>query len=152
MTKKAELDNLRSRLMMRNSAVRRYLEKRIKIRHKAESLEVYATFNGLLNLFRGQMTVHCVDFNRYGMAIETKRKLKKGDKLYFRFRGPYIHENDIPGFITSITQTESGYRYGVMFSYTTSQKAYNREVDNAVSRIEAIFSQTNKTLGSHSDS
>ncbi len=127
--------------------MRRYLEKRIKARHKADSLEVYASFNGLFNLFRGQISVQCVDFNRYGMAIETRRKLKKGEKLHFRFRGPYIHENDIPGFITSVTPSESGYRYGVMFSYTTSQKAYNREVDNAVSRIEAIFSQGSRQQG-----
>ncbi|MBK8970184.1 MAG: PilZ domain-containing protein [Hahellaceae bacterium] len=131
--------------MVRHTAVRRYLEKRIKTRHKADNLEVQATFHGFLNLFRGQMKVDCVDFNRYGMAIETRRKLKKGDKLVFRFRGPYIHENDIPGFVTSVTVTENGYRYGIMFAYTTSQKAYNREVDNAVSRIEAIFSQANRT-------
>ena len=92
------------------------------------------------------MKVDCVDFNRYGMAIETRRKLKKVTNSFSAFADLYIHENDIPGFVTSVTATDSGYRYGIMFAYTTSQKATTVKSTMRYPRIEAIFqpSQSNR--------
>lgn len=123
--------------------MRRLLDRRIKARHRADTLEVSAAAVGLLKLFKGHIALQCVDFNRYGMAVECSHKFKKGERLAFRFRGRYIHENDIEGIITSVASTDNGFRYGVVFSYAISQKSYSREVDNALSRIEALFSRHN---------
>lgn len=80
------------------------------------------------------------------MAIESHQFFKKGEKLSFRFRGRYIHENGIEGEITSVARSRGVYRYGVIFTYAISPKHYRREVDNAVSRIEGIFRQMNNPI------
>ena len=126
---------------MQDYIFRRHFERRIKARHKAPLLTVKANFVGLFSRARNPMTVKCVDFNRYGMAIICDYKLKTGDKLEFSFRGRYITEDGIQGLVSSMTEIEGGFRYGILFSYCKSSRDYNREIDNALSRIEGLFSQ-----------
>ncbi|WP_020410505.1 hypothetical protein [Hahella ganghwensis] len=142
---------------MRDCIFQRHFERRIKTRHKAPFLSVTANFVGLFSRSRHPLSVKCVDFNRYGMAITSEHKLKPGDKLEFSFRGRYITEDGIQGVVTSISEVPTPetsaaqncarssshptYRYGIKFSYCQSPKDYSRDVDNALSRIEGLFGQ-----------
>lgn len=134
---------------MQDNPVKRYLDRRIKSRHPADTLSVRAIPAKFFKWFKRPLALTCVDFNRYGMAVECKKLLRKGDRLLFSFRGRYIYENDIEGEVTSITRSGDVYRYGVVFSYTESPKRYSREVDNALSRIEGIYRQMGGRSGEH---
>ncbi len=147
---------------MRDCIFQRHFERRIKTRHKAPFLLVTANFVGLFSRTRQPLKVRCVDFNRYGMAILSEQRLRPGDKLEFSFRGRYITEDGIQGTVTSVAEIQdtshgSGakatsvkssttYRYGIRFSYCQSAKEYNRDVDNAMSRIEGLFGQISQQI------
>ncbi len=131
---------------MRECIFKRHYERRIKARHKAPLLTVKANFVGLFTRARHPITMQCVDFNRYGMAVTCDHKLKTGDKLEFSFRGRYITEDGIQGMVSSVTEIEDGYRYGILFCYCRSSRDYSRETDNALSRIEGLFGQFDQSL------
>jgi len=117
-------------------------DRRLKVRHRAPDLQVTLSPTGWLRRFRQPVKVRCVDINRYGMALETDQKLRKNERVWLAFKGRYIAESDIEGVVVS-TQTCNGhYRYGIAFAYCTYSKLYSREVDNALSRIESLCSQS----------
>ncbi len=126
---------------MKNALAVRLPDRRLKARHKARSLQVTVTPRGFFKRLRRATPVHCIDINRYGMAIETCQRFRLKERISLNFRGRYIAESDILGIIASITEVNGRFRYGINFAYCTHKKFYSREVDNALSRIESLCSQ-----------
>lgn len=126
---------------MKNALAVQPPDRRLKARHKAQSLQVTVSPKGFFRRFRREMPVLCIDINRYGMAIETSKRFRLKEKIFLNFRGRYISESDIQGIVASVTETDGRFRYGISFAYCTSAKHYSREVDNALSRIEGLCNQ-----------
>ena len=126
---------------MKDASALRQQDRRLKVRHKALSLQVTVSPKGFFRRFRQPIRVHCLDINRYGMAMETSQRLRLREHVLLDFRGRYISETDIEGIVTSVREVEGQFRYGISFAYCTCNKRYSREVDNALSRIETLCSQ-----------
>jgi len=118
-----------------------WAEKRIKGRHKAPDLRCTLSFKGTFGWLRPSVQIGCLDFNRYGMAAITKKPIREGATVSLSFRGKYIVKSNVLATISSCHETLSGYRVSIVFSYATDSKYYDRNVDNALSRIERIYSQ-----------
>ncbi|WP_369602975.1 PilZ domain-containing protein [Hahella sp. SMD15-11] len=124
------------------------MDRRIKERHQARHLQVTARVITWFGVRKAPVEVECVDFNRYGMAIETPHAFRRGDRIEFSFRGRYISEQGILGTVVSRAPSRNGNRYGILFAYCQSPRYYTRETDNALARIERLCSE----LGIASDS
>ncbi|RMF18917.1 MAG: PilZ domain-containing protein [Gammaproteobacteria bacterium] len=117
------------------------MERRIKERHHAQHLSVTARAVSWFGVRRAPVCVECVDFNRYGMAIETTHIFRRGERIEFSFRGRYISEQGILGTVVSRTPSRHGTRYGILFAYCQSPRYYTRQTDNALARIERLCSE-----------
>jgi len=63
-----------------------------------------------------QNTNLCVlDFNRFGMAIESEHNFKIGDELCLLVSDKYKREIKINGFVCNRARTNAGYRCGLYF-------------------------------------
>lgn len=133
---------------MEEVSQRQQLERRIKRRHDTEQLQVVAAQKGFLGFYRQSHKVECFDFNRYGMAIGFPGKLKVGDRLTFSFTAKYVNEKSITGRVANIDfdddQSDRYCRVGISFDCWVSEKNYDRAVDNALARIERIFSESSQ--------
>ncbi|MAM89167.1 hypothetical protein [Allohahella sp. A8] len=127
---------------------RQQLERRIKRRHDTDELRVIAAPKGFFGFTKQAREVDCFDFNRYGMAIGFPGKLKVGDRLSFSFTAKYVNEKAITGRVANVdgeaVTTPGVTRVGITFDCWASEKNYDRAVDNALARIERIFSESNQ--------
>ena len=75
-------------------------------------------------------------------------KLKVGDRLSFSFTAKYVNEKAITGRVANVdgeaVTTPGVTRVGITFDCWASEKNYDRAVDNALARIERIFSESNQ--------
>ena len=130
-----------------------WAERRIKRRHKAPDLRVTIKAAGLKKWFRASVEVSCLDINRYGMAIETNKLFKAKDKVVIGFKGKYISQSNVLGVVTESVKCDCGergshYRISVAFSYALDCKDYCRKTDNALSRIESLYSHKQESRAS----
>lgn len=116
-----------------------WAERRIKRRHKATDLKVTIHAMGIKRWFTPAMQAHCLDFNRYGMAIQTSKALKSGERVIIGFKGKYISQSNVPGLVTESIELEDHFRTSIRFSYAIDSKQYCRKIDNALSRIESLY-------------
>tara|TARA_R110002167_G_scaffold34733_1_gene110994 strand:- start:1718 stop:2122 length:405 start_codon:yes stop_codon:yes gene_type:complete len=116
-----------------------WAERRIKRRHKAPDLRISIQSIGIKKWFSSSLDVRCLDINRYGMAISSKKSLRPKDKILITFKGKYISESNIAGIVTECVEVKNLYRISVVFSYAMDSKDYCRKTDNALSRIESIY-------------
>ena len=116
-----------------------WAERRIKRRHKAPDLRITIQSSGIKKWFSSSLDVRCLDINRYGMAISSKKPLRPKDKILITFKGKYISESNIAGIVTECVEVKSIHRISVVFSYAMESKDYCRKTDNALSRIESIY-------------
>jgi len=116
-----------------------WAERRIKRRHKAPDLRISLNSVGIRKLFNTSVEVLCLDINRYGMAIKSRRPLKAKEKVMISFKGKYIAQSNISGVVTECTSVKNFYRISVVFSYAIDSKDYCRKTDNALSRIESLY-------------
>ncbi len=114
-------------------------ERRIKDRFAAPSLKVELRRRGLLGWRRGAVPVDCLDINRYGMAVLSPVPVNTGSRLVLDFDGKYITQSDVGAQVVSATPSRAGFRLGLQFCYCTGRANYSRTVDNALSRIEALY-------------
>lgn len=123
-----------------------WVDRRIKRRHKAPDLGVTVKATGLRNWLRPALAVNCVDINRYGMAIESDCFFRPKERLVVSFKGKYISKSNVEGVVTECVQLGERYRLSIVFSYALNSKSYCRHTDNALSRIESLYSnrQDNK--------
>jgi len=121
-----------------------WAERRIKRRHKAPDLRISIRSMGLKKWFSASLDVRCLDINRYGMAIKSRKALKAKDKILISFKGKYIAQSNVAGIVTECTRAKGIYRISVVFSYAKENKDYCRKTDNALSRIESLYN-TKKT-------
>ncbi|MBU6949910.1 PilZ domain-containing protein [Hahella sp. HN01] len=123
-------------------------ERRIKVRHTTTAMTAMVCLSGLFSRSKTRIVVNCIDFNRYGMAFHSSQKFRLGEKIELCFRGRYIAENGIQAQIVNCREHEHGFRYGIQFAYCASSRDYSREVDNALSRIEGLFSKAQEACRS----
>ena len=116
-----------------------WAERRIKRRHKAPDLKLTIRTTGLKRWLAPTVYANCIDFNRYGMAITSDKRLKAGDCVVISFKGKYILQSNVPAIVTECIQTKARYRASLCFSYAMDSKKYCRKIDNALSRIESIY-------------
>ena len=128
-------------LGMHSPSIINWVEKRIKRRHKAPGLRCKLAFTGLTSWLKPTLTVQCVDINRYGMAGFISVPVKEGAVVSLSFKGKYIVPSNVKATLSSCAASSQGYRVSLVFCYATDTKHYNRRVDNALSRIERIYSK-----------
>jgi len=116
-----------------------WAERRIKRRHKAPDLRISIHSTGLKKWFSSSLEVRCLDINRYGMAIKSRKPLKAKEKISICFKGKYIAQSNVAGEVTECTKVKNIYRISVVFTYAIDHKYYCRKTDNALSRIESIY-------------
>jgi hypothetical protein len=121
-----------------------WAERRIKRRHKAPDLRISIQPVGLRKFFSASQEVRCLDINRYGMAVRSRRPFKAKERILINFRGKYISLSNVDGLITECVQVKHFYRISVVFSYAQDSKDYCRKTDNALSRIESLYNQQTK--------
>jgi len=117
-----------------------WAERRIKRRHKAPDLRISIKSVGLTKWFTPSFDVSCLDINRYGMAIKSKRLLRPKDKVIVAFKGKYISQSNVAAVVTECTKVKNTFRISIVFSYALESKDYCRKTDNALSRIESLYS------------
>lgn len=88
------------------------------------------------------------------MAIKSKRPLRPKDKVIVAFKGKYISQSNVPAVVTECAKVKNRYRISIVFSYALDTKDYCRKTDNALSRIESLYSnhpdiQNKKVIKSH---
>lgn len=128
-------------LGMHSPSIINWVEKRIKRRHKAPGLRCKLSFTGLSSWLKPTLAIHCVDINRYGMAGLISVPVKEGAIVSLSFKGKYIVQSNVKATVSSCASSSQGYRVSLVFCYATDTKHYNRRVDNALSRIERIYSK-----------
>ena len=74
------------------------------------------------------------------MAIKSKKLLKPKDKVVVAFKGKYISQSNVSAVVTESTKVKNTYRISLVFSYALDSKDYCRKTDNALSRIESLYS------------
>lgn len=116
-----------------------WAERRIKRRHKAPDLQLTIRTTGLKRWLLPSFTAQCLDFNRYGMAVQSDKLLKPKERILISFKGKYITQSNVPGLVTQCIPSSSGYRISVRFAYAIDAKNYCRKTDNALSRIESLY-------------
>lgn len=126
---------------MQSPRIINWVEKRIKRRHKAPGLRCKLSFTGLTSWFKPAQTLECLDFNRYGMAGFLKLPVRSGSIVALQFKGKYIVQSNVKASVSSCVAQPGGYRVSLVFCYATDSKHYSRRIDNALSRIERIYSQ-----------
>jgi hypothetical protein len=124
-----------------------WAERRIKRRHKAPDLRISIKTVGLKKFFSSSIDVHCLDINRYGMAIESRKLLKPKEKILINFKGKYISQSNVTGVVTESVKVNHLYRVSVVFSYAKESKDYCRKTDNALSRIESLYNRNTSQVG-----
>lgn len=125
-----------------------WVDRRIKRRHKAPDLGVTLKATGLRNWFRPAVQVNCVDINRYGMAVESDAFFRPKERLAVSFKGKYICQSDVEGVVTECVHQDNRYRLSIVFSYALNNKSYCRHTDNALSRIESLYSSRQESKAS----
>lgn len=118
-----------------------WAERRIKRRHKAPDLRISIQPIGLRKFFSSSQDVKCLDINRYGMAVRSRRPFKTKERISIDFRGKYISLSNVVGMVTVCTKVRHHYRISVVFAYAQDSKEYCRKTDNALSRIESLYNQ-----------
>jgi len=118
-------------------------DKRIKTRFKAPCLSVTLYQKGWLGFTKTRQLVSCVDINRYGIAVVSPVPMGEGTQINLDFSGKYIKQSGVKGEVVSEVLSEEGYRLGIQFSYCIDDRIYSRDMDNALSRIEAMYRQRN---------
>lgn len=63
-----------------------------------------------------------VDFNRYGMALETIHNFNTGDLLAMVIRNDDYSMAEVVGIICNRTPTERGFRFGIRFDFDDSEQ------------------------------
>ena len=124
-----------------------WAERRIKRRHKAPDLRISIQPVGFRKFFSSAQEVKCLDINRYGMAIRSRRPFKSRERISINFKGKYISLSNVGGIITECVKVRHFYRISVVFSYAKDSKEYCRKTDNALSRIESLYNQQAKQAG-----
>jgi len=126
---------------MHNIKVINWAERRIKRRHKAPDLRLSIRAVGFKRWLRPSINAFCLDFNRYGMAINAEHAFKAKDKVVVSFKGKYISQSNVSGVITECIEQDGQFRMSIVFCYAVNSKDYNRKIDNALSRIESLYNQ-----------
>ncbi|SFM14501.1 PilZ domain-containing protein [Marinobacter zhejiangensis] len=116
-------------------------DRRIKERYAAQCLKVSLRERGFFGREKKPTTVCCLDMNRYGMGILSPRPVEPGSRLLLDFHGKYISETNVRAMVVDCYPYQSGFRVGVQFTNFLCQRSYSRAVDNALSRIEAIYNR-----------
>ena len=120
-------------------------ERRIKDRFAAPCLGVRVRRRGWLRWRSESIQVTCLDINRYGMALLSQVPFNAGTRLTLDFDGKYITQSNVSARVLSVTPAQSGYRLGLQFCYCMDRSKYSRAVDNALSRIEALYRKRKKS-------
>ena len=126
---------------MQSNRLINWAEKRIKLRHKAPGLRCKLSHTGISGWFKPTKTIECLDFNRYGMAALIASPLRTGTIISLQFKGKYIVQSNVKARVSSCIEQPDGFRVSLVFCYATDTKQYSRKIDNALSRIERIYSQ-----------
>ncbi|MBZ2167521.1 PilZ domain-containing protein [Marinobacter sp. F4216] len=116
-------------------------DRRIKQRYPASCLKVQMRERGFFRRSKSPTTVTCLDLNRYGMAVLCPRPIETGSRISLDFDGKYISESRVSAKVVRCQRFQTGYRLSLQFSYCLEKKCYSREVDNALSRIEAFYNR-----------
>ena len=62
-----------------------------------------------------EVQLSTVDFNRFGMAVNSQHSFKIGDELQLVLTNNFDHSVEVSCFVSNRAKTESGYRCGLHF-------------------------------------
>jgi len=130
---------------MKTGRAYRFRDRRIKTRHAASTLKVTLHKTGLRRYLLKPIEVTCIDFNRYGISVEASLPFHLNERISVDFKGRYIAQTNISGFISSKVKKNGIYRLGITFSNFTSNKEYSRKIDDALARIETLYNEHYKS-------
>lgn len=116
-------------------------DRRIKNRFRAPCLEIGMRRRSLLGWREEAVTLSCIDINRYGIGLQSPVPLGEGMRVQLDFRGKYISQSAVHATVVSVRPYRTGYRLGLHFDYCMDRRLYNRALDNALSRIEALYNK-----------
>ncbi|WP_097460702.1 PilZ domain-containing protein [Mangrovitalea sediminis] len=119
-------------------------DRRIKTRFSAPCLDIKVRRRGWLGVNGQALNVSCLDINRYGVAVLSPVPLGSGTRLSLDFNGQYITQSSVGGRVMSEYPYRTGYRIGIQFAYCMDRRVYSRAIDNALSRIEALYRNRQK--------
>jgi hypothetical protein len=97
-------------------------ERRIHTRYNAHHIKV------LIKPFEGGADdwelgeISSVDFNRYGIGLETSKNFSVGDIVMLVIRTDDACISEVPGIVCNRSQCDDGYRFGIRFEYEESGK------------------------------
>ena len=95
-------------------------ERRIHNRYPAGNLRVLVKSRRNMDSDWGMALISSVDFNRYGIGLETDQNYAIGDILTLVIRTDDSMLVEINGLVCNRTQTERGYRFGIRFEHEGS--------------------------------
>jgi len=65
--------------------------------------------------------------------------VNEGTRLVLDFDGKYIIQSGVRAEVVSANRFQIGFRLRLQFCYCTGRVRYSRAIDNALSRIEALY-------------
>lgn len=95
-------------------------ERRLHSRYPAGNLRVLVKSRRTMDSDWDMALISSVDFNRYGIGLETERNYAIGDILTLVIRTDDSMLVEINGLVCNRTQTEHGFRFGVRFEHEGS--------------------------------
>jgi hypothetical protein len=96
-------------------------ERRVHTRYNAHHLKVLIKpYEGGVEDWK-QGEISSVDFNRYGIGLESSSPFSVGDVVMMVIRTDDSCIAEVPGIICNRSQSELGFRFGIRFEYEESE-------------------------------
>lgn len=83
-----------------------------------------------------QAVISSVDFNRYGIGLETANSYSVGEILELLIRTDDATTAEISGLVCNRTQTEQGFRLGIQFGHAATENNQQADISGQILLIE----------------
>ena len=102
--------------------MRKGYNRRRSARYGVGSLTTHLhTGGGLLGRFKPSIELVAINFNRHGMFIRTKHRLKVGDKILLDIHSKKTSVEHLPAVVRHISENGKQFDYGVRFETDSSE-------------------------------
>lgn len=115
-------------------------ERREHTRYSAHHLRVLIKPYGAGPDDWGKGEISSVDFNRYGIGVETTHHFSVGDIVMMIIRTDDASISEIPGIICNRSYSNDGFRFGIRFEHDKSEQG------NALSEQLMLIEKQSATL------
>lgn len=108
-------------------------------RYKAESITVDVSFQGESNEIVCVERVNPIDFNRFGMAIDTNLELEIESNVFVDISRGKDCASDIICTVCYVQNQGKNNRYGLLFNFAANEYMSSEEVEEVLVNIEKIL-------------